>query len=55
VIDAKWLVADWHSKGHNATAIWDELRAQFHDEAPAYSSITNWVRRLGFGEDILEP
>jgi hypothetical protein len=45
----------WHSKADNATAIWDKHRAQFHAEAPAYSSVTNWLRRLGFGEDIREP
>jgi hypothetical protein len=55
MIDAKCLVVYWHSKGHNASAIWDKLRAQFHDEASAYSSVTNWFRRLGFGEDIREP
>jgi hypothetical protein len=55
MIDAKCLLVDCHSKGHNATAIWDKLRAQFHDEALAYSSVTNWLRRPGFREDIREP
>jgi hypothetical protein len=55
MIDAKCLVLSWDSKGHNATARWDKLCAQFHDEPPAYSSVTNWFRRLRFGEDIREP
>jgi hypothetical protein len=49
------LIVYWHSKGHNASAIWDKFRAQFRDEAPAYSSVMNWLRRLGFGEAIREP
>jgi hypothetical protein len=28
---------------------------RFHEKAPADSSVMNWVRRLRFGEDILEP
>jgi hypothetical protein len=55
MIDTTWVVVSWHSKGYNAISRWDKLRAEFHDEARAYSSITNWLRRPGFGEDIREP
>jgi hypothetical protein len=49
------LVVDWNSKEENARTIWEKLRIQFRDEGPAYSSVTNWLRRLGVGENIREP
>jgi hypothetical protein len=55
MIHDKCLVVYWHSKGHNATTIYEKLVVRFHEEAPAYSSVTNWLRHLGFGENILEP
>jgi hypothetical protein len=55
MIHANCVVVSWHSKGHNATTIYEKLLARFHEEAPADSSVTDWFRRLGFGENILEP
>ena len=55
MIHANCLVVYWHSKGHNARTIYEKLVARFHEEASAYLSVTNWLRRLGFGENILEP
>jgi hypothetical protein len=55
MIHAKCLVVYWHSNGHNATTIYEKLVARFHEEAPTYPSVTNWLRRLGFGENIPEP
>jgi hypothetical protein len=52
--DAKCLVVYWHYKGHNRTTIYEKLVTSFHDKAPTYLSVTNWLRRLAFGEDIRE-
>jgi hypothetical protein len=54
-LDAKHLVADWQSKGHNAATIDAKLVTRFREKAPSYSSVTNWLRRLHFGEDVFEP
>jgi hypothetical protein len=54
-IDTKCLVVEWQSKGQNATTIHAKPVAWFREKAPAYSSVTNWLRRLHFGEDIVAP
>jgi hypothetical protein len=54
MIDAKCFVGYWQSRGDNATIIHAQLVTRFRQKAPAYASITNWPRRLHFGEDILE-
>jgi hypothetical protein len=53
--DAKCLIAHWQYKGHIATTLYEKLVTQFHEKAPAYLSVTNRLRRIHFGEDILEP
>jgi hypothetical protein len=45
----------WQSKGYNPTAIHAKLVTRFHEKAAAYSSTIDWLRRVHFGEDILEP
>jgi hypothetical protein len=54
MIEAKSLVVYWQSKGDNARTIHEKLVARFDENQPAYSSVTNWLRRLQLGEDIFE-
>lgn len=49
----KHLVIYWLDKGHNPTEIHRKCTAHFPDCTPSYSSVTNWVRALERGEDIL--
>jgi hypothetical protein len=55
MIEAEILVAQWPSKGDNATIIKATLVTWSDERTPSYSSVANWLPRLGFGEDILEP
>jgi hypothetical protein len=52
---AKGLAAYWESKGYSLRTIHDKLVTRFHEKAAASSSVTNWLGRLHFGEDIFEP
>jgi hypothetical protein len=55
MIDGKCLVTSWQSEGLNDTVIHVKHVTWFCEKAPTYSSVTNWLRCLHFGEDILEP
>jgi histone-lysine N-methyltransferase SETMAR len=52
--DPKSLVIYWHEKGYPAQKMHEKLLARMSPRAPAYSTITNWIRALGRGEDIRE-
>jgi hypothetical protein len=48
-------MASSQSKRHNATMIDGKVITRFFEQGSAYLSVTNWGRRLRFGEQILEP
>ena len=49
----KHLVIYWHSKDLNAIQIYQKCCKNFPDESIHYSSITNWIRKIKRGENIL--
>jgi hypothetical protein len=51
MIDAKCLVVYWQPKGHDTATIYEKHVTWFHEKALAYPSVTNWLRRLHFGEN----
>jgi hypothetical protein len=55
MIDAKCLIVQWQSKGHNARTIHAKLATRLHEKGPIYSPVTNCLRHLHSGEDIFEP
>jgi hypothetical protein len=50
--DTKVLVMDWHEKGHGALKMDQKLSAHPGRAYPAYSTISDRIRRLHMGEDI---
>jgi hypothetical protein len=50
--DAKALVIYWHEKGHGVLRIHQKLSARARGRCPAYSTITDWIRRLERDADI---
>jgi hypothetical protein len=55
MLQEKSLVIYWHSKDHDAQKTHRKLVAHFGEGAPAYSTVTKWLRRLVCGDDILVP
>jgi hypothetical protein len=55
MISSKYLVAYSQSKSYSATNMHAKLVIRFRHKTPAYPSVTIWLRRLHFGQDILEP
>jgi histone-lysine N-methyltransferase SETMAR len=49
----KHLVIYWYRKGYTADKMHQKLMARAQGIVPGYSTVTNWVRALGRGEDIL--
>jgi hypothetical protein len=49
----KHLVVDWYDKGYPADMMHQKLLARTKEAASAYSTITNWIRALERGDDIL--
>jgi hypothetical protein len=50
----KSLVIYWHSQDYDANAIHRKLVTNFGDDAPGYSAVMKWLRRLVCGDDTLE-
>jgi hypothetical protein len=51
----KNLVIYWHSQYYDANAIYRKPVTHFGDDAPGYSTVMKWFRRIVCGDDILEP
>ena len=49
----KHLVIYWHSKELNATEVYQKCCKHFGDDAVHYSTITDWIRKIKLGVDIL--
>jgi hypothetical protein len=49
---AKGLVIYWHENGHDATRIYQKFLTRMDHTLPAYSTITDWLRKSGRGDDI---
>jgi hypothetical protein len=49
----KHLAVYWHDNGYPTDKMNQKLLARTKGTAPAYSTITNWIRALERGEDIL--
>jgi hypothetical protein len=49
---AKVFVIYWPDKSHNATRIYQKLSTRLCHMLPAYSTITDWLRKVERGDDI---
>ena len=47
------MVIYWHSKELNATAVYQKCCKHFGNDAVHYSTITDWIRKIKLGDDIL--
>lgn len=52
--EIKVLVKYWHSKGYEAKKMHEKCLKHFPNVTVGYSTITNWIRRLDSGENIID-